>query len=55
MPPDEAQQIAKVAEVVGDLDKIIDRLFASVAELKLILRQQAGAEPAAGQKEEAGQ
>lgn len=45
MPPaDEAQRLARVAAVADDLDKILDRLFATAAELKVILgRNQPGA------------
>lgn len=31
------QQIARVAAVAEDLDKILDKLFATVADLKVIL------------------
>jgi hypothetical protein len=37
MPSDETRQLAKVAKVTDDLDEILDRLFASVAELKILL------------------
>lgn len=34
MPGDEAQRLAKVAAVTDDLDRILDKLFENVAELK---------------------
>ena len=37
MPSEETQQLAKVAAVTDDLDKILDKLFQNVAELKVIL------------------
>lgn len=37
MPPSPAAQLAKVAAVTDDLDKILDGLFASVADLKAIM------------------
>lgn len=38
MPEEEArQQLAKVAAVADDLDRIIDKLFQNVADLKAIL------------------
>ena len=37
MPSDETNQLAKVAAVTDDLDKALDKLFATVAELKIIL------------------
>lgn len=39
MPADEAQRLAKVAAVAEDLDRILDKLFANVAELKIILER----------------
>ena len=39
MPADEERQLAKIAAVAEDLDRILDRLFASVAELKGMLRK----------------
>lgn len=43
MPADAPrQQLARVAAVTDDLDRLLDRLFQNVAELKVIL---AGAEP----------
>lgn len=50
MPPDETRQLAKVAAVLDDADKLLDQLFANVAELKEILRQAA---PAPEAKKEA--
>jgi hypothetical protein len=44
MPAEEARQLAQVAAVTDNLDKLLDRLFATVAELKVIL---APAEPGA--------
>ena len=37
MASDESRQLAKVAAVTDDLDKMLDKMFATVAELKLIL------------------
>lgn len=37
MPSDESRQLAKVSAVAEDLDKLLDKLFASVAELKILL------------------
>jgi hypothetical protein len=37
MPQDAPRQLASIAAVTEDLDKILDRLFANVAELKAIL------------------
>lgn len=46
MPEEEArQQLAKVAAVASDLDKIIDKLFDNVAELKIILARAAPGAP----------
>lgn len=39
MPADEARKLAKVAAVTTDLDRLLDKLFANVAELKVILGQ----------------
>ena len=39
MPADEARQLARVAAVADNLDKVLDKLFENVAELKLILGQ----------------
>lgn len=47
-PPDEARQLARIAEVTDDLDRTLDKLFAIAAELKTIL---ARAEPDAPSKE----
>lgn len=46
MPSDETRQLARVAAVTDDLDKALDKLFAHVADLKLILAPDA-AEPGA--------
>jgi hypothetical protein len=35
--PEKARQLAKVAAITDELDKIIDRLFQNVADLKEIL------------------
>lgn len=37
MPGDETRQLARIAQVTDDLDKLLDDLFASVAELRHIL------------------
>lgn len=38
MPPgEEAQRLARIAAVTDDLDQVLDKLFATVAELKTIL------------------
>ena len=37
MPEEARQQLAQVAAAADDLDKIIDRLFRNVADLKAIL------------------
>jgi len=37
MPHDAPRQLASIAAVTEDLDKILDRLFRNVAELKAIL------------------
>lgn len=37
MPSDESRQLAKVAAVAEDLDRILDKLFAAAAELKILL------------------
>lgn len=37
MPPDEVRQLASIAAVTDDLDKLLDKLFENVAELKVIL------------------
>jgi hypothetical protein len=39
MPAEEARRLARVAAVADDLDKVLDKLFANVAELKLILER----------------
>lgn len=39
MPADEARRLAVIASVADDLDKILDKLFANVAELKIILER----------------
>ena len=50
MPSDETRQLAKVAAVTDDMDKLLDKLFANVAELKVILAQADPGTP--GKKEE---
>ena len=37
--PEEAQRLAKVAAVADDLDRVLDKLFETVAELKIILER----------------
>jgi hypothetical protein len=37
MSSDEARRLARISAVVDDLDKILDDLFASVADLKALL------------------
>jgi hypothetical protein len=37
MPDDASRQLAAIAAVTDDLDAALDRLFASVADLKVIL------------------
>ena len=39
MPGDEARRLARVSAVADDLDKVLDKLFANVAELKIILER----------------
>lgn len=39
MPGEEARKLARVAAVTSDLDRILDKLFANVAEIKVILGQ----------------
>jgi hypothetical protein len=48
--PEEAQRLARVAAVAEDLDKILDKLFANVAELKLILERTEPGTPGAKEK-----
>lgn len=45
MPSDETRQLAKVAAVAEDLDKILDKLFAAAAELKILLTPREPAPP----------
>lgn len=52
MPDDETQQLARVAAVTADLDRLLDRLFTNVAELKKILTAE---QPGTDTKKEAGQ
>lgn len=51
-PADESRRLAKVAAVTDDLDRILDRLFANVAELREILGQAAQDQ---GKTKEAGE
>ena len=51
MPEEARQQLAKVAAVADDLDKIIDKLFQNVADLKVILASATPGTP--GETEEA--
>jgi len=37
--PEEAQRLARVAAVADDLDRVLDKLFETVAELKIILER----------------
>lgn len=46
MAGDETQQLAKIAKVAEDLDKMLDKLFASVDELKVILAAPPGPDAA---------
>jgi hypothetical protein len=51
--PEEAprDQLAAIAAVTGDLDEVLDKLFANVDELKVILgRAAAAAEGKTGEK-----
>jgi hypothetical protein len=53
MPSDEARQLARLARITDDLDKLTDRLFANVAELRQLLAAAADerAQQASGGKE----
>lgn len=48
MPDAPRDQLAAVAKVAGDLDELLDKLFANVAELKAILAAEARPGDAAG-------
>jgi hypothetical protein len=50
MPEDEAKILASIANVTDDLDKILDRLFENVEQLKVILRAQPQPDPEPGQE-----
>jgi hypothetical protein len=50
MPEDEATILARIASVTDDLDKILDRLFENVEQLKVILRAKPQADPEPGQE-----
>lgn len=45
MPSDESRQLAKVAAVTDDLDKILDKLFAAAAELRILLASREPCKP----------
>lgn len=45
MPADEALRLAQIAAVTEDLDKILDKLFENVAELKIVLTRAAPGAP----------
>lgn len=45
--PEEQQQLARIAAVLDDTDKLVDKLFRNVAELKEILARSALAPPEA--------
>jgi len=49
MAADETRQLASIAAVAEDLDKLLDRLFENVAELKTIL-----ARAGSGKEQEGG-
>ena len=50
--PDEKQQLAAIAAVLDDTDKLLDKLFANVADLKAIL---ARTSPGPPDKKDGGQ
>jgi hypothetical protein len=39
MATDESRQLARISAVADDLDRLLDDLFASVADLKILLLQ----------------